>query len=200
MLAERLAVPAGFVVALAALMPAALASAPGERPAAWLALAAVLLWWLAVVATVRSDLRDFIIPDEATLVTAALGLAVAGGGPLLSGEGAGAAGDALLAAAATGTVAFAVFWLIGAGFRRLGRDALGFGDVKLAGAAALWLGPGDAALALEVAALGALAMLLGARRAGPLRATPVPFGAFLAPSAWLVFVLAPLLRGETGPW
>ena len=195
-----LAIAAGWVAALGALAPAALAaSSPGGGAigllAPWLVLAGVLAWWVAVVVTIRSDLRAFIIPDGATAVTAALGLAVAFGAPLLAGDGIAAASDTALLALATGAACFAVFWLVGTAFRSLGRDALGFGDVKLAGAAGLWLSPGDAALSLEIAALGAIAALLATRRDGPLKETAVPFGAFLAPAAWLVFVLAPLLRG-----
>ena len=197
-LLDRCALPGGWAVAVAALGPAALEQGtPACAPA--LVLAATLLWWVAVVVTVRSDLAAFIIPDRASLATLALGLVVASGVPLLSGEGGAAALAAGLAAAATGAGAFALFWLVDAGFRRLGREALGFGDVKLAGAAAVWLAPGDAALALEIAALGAVAVLLLRPRGGPLRETAVPFGAFLAPAAWLVFVLAPLLPGGLLP-
>ena len=198
-----LAVAAGWAAALAALAPAALAGGPRAEAAGslapWLVLAGVLAWWPAVVATVLSDLRAFIIPDEATAATAALGLAVASGVPLLAGDGMAAATDAVLQALVTGAACFATFWLVGMAFRSLGRDALGFGDVKLAGAAGLWLSPGDAAVALEIAALGAIAALLATRRGGALRETAVPFGAFLAPAAWLVFVLAPLLRGGGAP-
>ncbi len=198
--AELSIAAAGVAVALAALAPAAVSAATGERAAPALVLAAVLSWWGAVLATIHSDLRDFTIPDGASLATAGLGLAVAAGVPLLSGDGAAEASLALVQSLSTGAVAFALFWLVGEAFRSLGRDALGFGDVKLAGAAALWLTPGDAALALEVAALGAIAALLLGRKSGALRDTAVPFGAFLAPAAWLTYVLGPVLRGETGSW
>lgn len=200
--ADALAVLAGWGLAVAVLVPRLVTpippnpwAGPAGGPAPWLVLAAVLAWWVAVVATVRSDLRALVIPDGASAATAALALAVAFGGPLLAGDGAAQACDAALQALATGAACFALFWLTGLAFRSLGRDALGFGDVKLAGAAGLWLAPGDAALALEIAALGAIAALLVARRAGRLRDQAVPFGAFLAPAAWLVFLLAPLLRG-----
>ena len=121
-------------------------------------------------------------------------MGVSGSGMTTVGEGIAAASAALRDAAAAGAGAFAVFWAIGAAFRAGGRDALGFGDVKLAGACAVSLTPADAALALEVAALGAIAVLLATRRGGTLRDTAVPFGAFLAPAAWLVLVLAPPLR------
>ncbi len=199
---ERLAVPAGWAVALAAVLPTyPWAAGSGEGAAAILTLLAVLAWWVAVVVTIRSDLCHFIIPDEASLITGILGLASASGAPLLRGDGFTGAGHAVVAALATGLGAFLVFWATGASFRRFGRDALGFGDVKLAGAASVWLTPGDAAIALEIAALGAILVLL-LRRSGGLRETAVPFGAFLAPAAWLVFVLGPMLGDGTGsrPW
>ncbi len=192
---DRLAIPAGWIVALAAFLPSILwAASPGERAAAILALPAVLAWWIAVVVTIRSDLRHFIIPDEASFATAVLGLALAIGAPLLRGDGLEGAANAAVAALATGTGAFLVFWLTGASFRRFGRDALGFDDVKLAGAASLWLAPGDAANALEVAALGAILVLL-LRRTGGLRETAVPFGAFLA-----LCRLAGLCPGPDATW
>ncbi len=197
-----LAVPLGWGLAAAALAPAVLSADPDGRAAPLLVLVAVLGWWWAVVAVVRSDLRDFTIPDGASLAIAALGLAVAAGTPWLAGDDAAVAALSGLAALATGAAGFATFALVGALFRRLGRDALGFGDVKLAGASAIWLAPADAALALEIAALGAVAALLATRGGGSLRDTAVPFGAFMAPAAWLVFVLAPPLRDAAGllPW
>ncbi len=195
-----MALPLGWGLAAAVLAPAVLSADPDGRAAPSLVLVAVLGWWWAVVAVVRSDLRDFIIPDGASLAIAVLGVAVAAGTPWLAGEDAAALSG--LGALATGAAGFASFALVGSLFRRFGRDALGFGDVKLAGASAIWLAPADAALALEIAALGAVAALLATHRAGSLRDTAVPFGAFMAPTAWLVFVLAPPLRDAAGllPW
>lgn len=205
-LAEWTALAAGWALALGLLLPstlpATLATGEGTRAAAVLALCVALAFWAVAIVVVRSDLRAFVIPDEASITIAALGLVAAAGTPWLSGDGAAAASRALGDAAATGACAFALFWTIGAVFRAAGRDALGFGDVKLAGACAVSLSPADAALALELAALGAIAALLAARRGGGgLRDTAVPFGAFLAPAAWLVLVLAPPLR-DVGllPW
>ena len=169
---------------------------------AWFTLSAVWLWLVAVVIVVRSDLTDFIIPDGATAAIAGLGLANTVVVAWRSGAGGADAVLAGLEAASSGCFAFALFWTIGWCFRRFGqREALGFGDVKLAGALAIWLAPADAALALEVAALSAIAMLFVGRRAGPLRETAIPFGAFMAPAAWLAFLLGPWLRQLAGwPW
>ncbi len=199
--AEWTALAGGWALASSLLLPPILAPDVDGRAAAALGFAGALAFWAVAVVVVRSDLLHFVIPDEASIALAALGLAMAAGPPWLSGDGGAAAARALGDAAATGAGAFALFWAIGAAFRAAGRDALGFGDVKLAGACAVSLSPADAALALELAALGAIAALLAARRGGPLRDTAVPFGAFLAPAAWLVLVLAPPLR-DTGllPW
>jgi prepilin signal peptidase PulO-like enzyme (type II secretory pathway) len=135
----------------------------------------------------RSDARSYTIPDWASAALALLGLldaassATAAGAPLL---------PALGAAGASGAAAFALFWAIAAAHRWLrGHDGLGFGDVKLAGACALWLSPGEQAATLEVAALAGLALLFATMRrgaAGEADRRAVPFGALLAPTAWIV--------------
>ena len=152
-----------------------------------------VLWWIATVVVVRWDLSRFIIPDTASVAIAGLGLvSAAGAGRIEEADGRIAA---LAAAALGGTVAFALFWLTAQLYRRTsGRDGLGFGDVKLAGACGVWLGYADQAIALEVAAVAALAVVVLLRRGRPERDLAVPFGAFLAPASWLVFVAGPALR------
>lgn len=146
-------------------------------------------WWLVAVIVIRSDLDHFIIPDAAVAAIALLGL-------LRDALGPGSAGSNVLYGIATGSGAFVLFWLVGAVYlKRTGRIGLGFGDVKLAGASAVWLSPGSMALAVEVAAIAAASSLLFRRAPGGLRETAIPFGAFLAPSAWLVFVAQPLMNG-----
>lgn len=173
--------------ALAVLIPG-----PAEWPFDGLCAA---LWWVAVVVVVRSDLERFIIPDEASLAIAVLGLLRATGGPLWA---AASLPDALVGggtAALNGAAGFALFWLVARVYRGFaGRDGLGFGDVKLAGASAIWLEPAEAALALEIAAVAGIMVLLLRRQSEPVRNVAVPFGAFLAPSAWLVFVSGPFMQ------
>lgn len=184
------------VDALATLAGALAAVAAVDRGGSAVPLAASVLWWCAVVRIVRSDLDAFIIPDWCSVAVAGLGLAQAVGGPAAEGAAVGEVLRGGGAALAMGVSGFALFWGLGAAARRLaGREALGFGDVKLAGASAVWLAPGEAALAVEVAALAAIAvlLLLRARRGGPVRDVAVPFGAFLAPAAWAAFVFGPVL-------
>ncbi len=83
-----------------------------------------------------SDARDLRISNKLTLTMAASGLAAVG---LLAG-----AATALLVAAATGAATLAIAWVL------FEFGWLGGGDVKLAGAAAIWLGP-EATLAFVFA-------------------------------------------------
>jgi leader peptidase (prepilin peptidase)/N-methyltransferase len=145
------------------------------------ALSAV--WWALVLIIVRSDLTTFTIPDEANLAIAALGLVHA----YLTADVASWAWHDVLDALRSGLLALSVFWIMRVGYRVWrGRDGLGFGDVKLAGACAVWMNPPDQIFALELAVASAaiLVFLRGPRRSDAF----IPFGAFLAPSAWLVFV------------
>ena len=219
--AERAAVPAGAATVDAdgaSSQPEGLVRSQGMRWVvvdAVLALAAagmavVLLpdwrgplaaaWAVAVVVVVRSDLDRFIIPDAASAAIAILGLCDVALGAAPDG------GSAVLAsvaeAVAGGMSAFALFWGMSWLYRRRsGEDGLGFGDVKLAGASAVWLSLLQQTVALEIACVAALALALPMRRGAPtLRGLAVPFGAFLAPAAWLVFVAGPAVEGLIERW
>jgi leader peptidase (prepilin peptidase)/N-methyltransferase len=70
-------------------------------------------------------------------------------------------------------------------------EGLGLGDVKLAGAAASWLSWPHFTLALLVAVVAALVVVglravIAGERVRP--STAVPFGAFLAPAAWIAWI------------
>lgn len=103
------------------------------------------LAWLSVV-----DLRTGYLPDplQATLAVAGLGIAIAGS-PIGVGWGAALAGAAL-----NGSVFWCLRWLVS---RLKGREAMGFGDVKLVAVGGLWLGP--VALPYIMAAGGLLTLL-----------------------------------------
>ncbi|HVZ52873.1 MAG TPA: prepilin peptidase [Pseudolabrys sp.] len=171
----------------AALAGAGLSFALLPFPAA--AFAAALAGLAVYVAAV--DLDRFIIPDAANVAIFAAGLAFVGvdsWNTSLLGDLA----DALLRALAAGGFMWSLRFIYA---RRTGIEGLGLGDVKLAAAAAPWLAWNTLPLTLALAAI-ACALALAARallRGEPIeRGRELPFGAFLAPALWAVFVLVRL--------
>jgi leader peptidase (prepilin peptidase)/N-methyltransferase len=180
---------AACAIALAALVAcaASLIAAPGLPGLLGAGLA------LIAIAIAAIDARYFVIPNELTAAGLALALlyaAVTGLEPL------GAVGFALLRAA----VLALLFFALREGYRRLrGRDGIGLGDVKLAGVAGAWLGWAAMPIAVEIAALSAIAAFaLRHYAAGrPLNAAlKFPFGLFFAPSIWLGWLIEVTLLGS----
>lgn len=153
-----------------------LSAAPGAAP--WAIGGAVfgLLAWVTV-----EDARSFTIPD--------LALAPLAG---IAGAAAWDAGVPLWQMALGIVAPAAALWLVRETFyRRRGVDALGFGDVKLAGVLGLLLGVEGFALALLAASLAGLAFAGALRLAGRdvTAETKLPLGAFLAPAAFALWCL-----------
>ena len=144
-----------------------------------LVLAAGLIW-LAVV-----DLRTGYLPDVAQALLAVAGLAVA-----IIGSPVGVTWmAALIGALVNGGVFWGLSWLVS---RLKGRQAMGFGDVKLVAVGGLWLGPW--ALPYLMAAGGVLT-LAGAGIVGVITKKPVwrgemPLGPGLAAGILGAFALA----------
>jgi leader peptidase (prepilin peptidase) / N-methyltransferase len=155
--------------------------------------AAFLPWPLALASTTLGafmlagaeiDARTYLLPD---LITA---------GALLSGLLAAAIFDpanawlglATATARAAGTAL--VLGLVRAGYAKLrGREGLGLGDIKLAGALGAWL-PLEAipvCFALATAAALLTVLLAGLRGQRVEATTRVPLGAFLCPAVWLTY-------------
>jgi len=145
----------------------------------WQALAAALLgWWLLLLAVL--DFEHYWLPDRLTYPLILLGLAAtAAFTPAL-----------LLHHAAGAALGFLLLWSLAAGYRALrGRHGLGGGDAKLFAAAGAWLGYYDLPLVLLGAAGTALAAALVLHRKGPGFLTKrMPFGSFLAPAIWIVYL------------
>lgn len=144
------------------------------------AVLAVLMLTIAVI-----DRRQQIIPDPLN------GLAFVGGliAAILIAEisPAAAALDALVRAA----VMFCLFYGFRAAYLRVrGVEGMGFGDVKLAAVAGAWLDWSLLPAAVEIAAFGALAVVLfGQLRGDRFEATArLPFGTHFGPAIWICWV------------
>ncbi|MEA2927845.1 MAG: leader peptidase (prepilin peptidase) / N-methyltransferase [Hyphomicrobiales bacterium] len=168
------------LVALAAAI-ASLMLVPGVRGYLGAGLALIA----AAIAAV--DARRFIIPDELSIAGLVLALAHAWANVPY------AALEAVGLAVLRGIVLALMFLALRAIYRHLrGRHGIGLGDVKLAGVAGAWLDWLSAMLAIEIAALGALAFFALWHFAGrrTVRATSrVPFGVFLAPAIWIAWLI-----------
>jgi leader peptidase (prepilin peptidase)/N-methyltransferase len=166
---------------------ASVLAAPGLQGMLGAMLALVML---AIAAT---DARRFIIPDALNLLAVVLGAIHAGVAPDGSLEDVAIAG-------VRGVALGLSFWILRELYRRLrGREGLGFGDVKLAAAAGVWLEASMIPVAIEIAALSALAAYglrsWWSRR--PVRArTRLPFGLFLAPAIWLAWLVQTLISAS----
>lgn len=151
-----------------------------------LAVAGIVLG-LAMMAIAAIDADAFIIPDWLSLPAIPLGL-------LASGQLVHPDFDVIVdlshlvgAIAGGGSL-----WLISALYYQWRNDVgLGFGDVKLAAAAGAWVGIEYFHIVLLLAsgaALMSVAVMAIMQRELPSRTLAVPFGTFLAPSIWLVWI------------
>ncbi|MFZ0352681.1 MAG: A24 family peptidase [Pseudolabrys sp.] len=149
---------------------------------------AILMIAIAIV-----DARRFIIPNELTAAALALGFlnaAVQDSGVVL---------ESLAVAALRGAVMAIAFLSLRVLYRRIrGHDGIGLGDVKLAGVAGVWLDWWVLPVAIEIAALAAIAVyatrfLYGRRPSARLKAK-LPFGLFLAPAIWVGWLLEALFE------
>lgn len=170
----------------AAAVVASIAAAPGARGVLGAGLALLMLA-IAVV-----DARQFIVPNELNAAGFALALVYAmyasSGAPVL---------EALAMAVLRGAVLALMFFALREAYRRLRkREGLGLGDVKLAGVAGAWLDWPTMPVAVEIAALAALAVY-GLRHfvfGRPVQATSrIPFGLFFAPAIWLAWLIEVVL-------
>jgi len=169
------------VVAVAAIA-ASIVAAPGLRGALGAGLALVMLA-IAVV-----DARAFIVPNELNATGFALGLVHAAFARVDAGVL-----EAVAMALTRGVVLALMFFALREAYRYLRkREGLGLGDVKLAGVAGAWLDWPAMPVAVEIAALSALAVyaLRHFVFGHPVRATSrIPFGLFFAPAIWLAWLI-----------
>jgi leader peptidase (prepilin peptidase) / N-methyltransferase len=169
----------------AAVLLASFAVAPGIEGALGGALG------LSMLAVALADARRYVVPNALSGGAFALGVIHAAAANSDSGF------EAALMAASRAAFAAGLFLLVRVAYRRFrGRDGLGLGDVKLAGAAGAWLSLPVLPIAIEIAAVTALAAYVfrQRKRARVLRAAGrIPFGAFFAPAIWLGWVIDTML-------
>jgi leader peptidase (prepilin peptidase)/N-methyltransferase len=189
--------PAGMPPPAAAGVLGAIAGAiAGTWLSGPLAIAASTVLGGMIVAVAAEDFRRLRVPNVLVLLAAAAGLAFAIAEAAATGENPlWATARGLLSGLLCGG---ALYLLREAFFRLRGVDGLGLGDVKLGAAGGLWLGWELFAVAVLIAAIGALAFvaLRTAIEGGWPADRKLPLALYLAPAIWLVwygarFVIAP---------
>jgi leader peptidase (prepilin peptidase)/N-methyltransferase len=150
----------------------------------WQAGAGLLFTW-TLIALAGIDVRTQLLPDQMTLPLLWLGL-VLSLVPLFV-----AAPTSIIGAAIGYLCLWSVYWVFKLA---TGKEGMGYGDFKLLAALGAWMGP---AALLPIVLLSSLigAIVGGAYLAirGHDRATPIPFGPFIAAAGWVQFVCGPTL-------
>jgi leader peptidase (prepilin peptidase) / N-methyltransferase len=176
-------VPIGFAVAM-------FSFSTFERQTALVScLLALVMLAVAVV-----DARHFIVPDALSLPAIPAGLLASGS--LLDPSSQGLVEvDNIVGAVAGGLC----LWVVREAYSRVrGREGLGLGDVKLASVGGAWTGWQGLSPVLLLAATWALGLILALslmRRRPPVATAKIPFGAFMAPSIWVIWALDAAARG-----
>lgn len=158
----------------------------------WPAAAAIVFSWMLLAAAVI-DLRTTLLPDDITLPLLWLGLLAS-----VAGLGFATPVDAIIGAA----LGYGLLWGLYQVFRLLtGKEGMGYGDFKLLGALGAWTGwQGLPVTILLSSAVGAgigigLIVLQGRDRA-----TPIPFGPFLAAGGWIALLWGDALTRAYLAW
>ena len=157
----------------------------------WDTGAALLMSWTLIVLSVI-DLRTQLLPDQLTLPLLWLGLILAVFALFVDAR------NAIIGASCGYLSLWSVYWM----FKLVtGKEGMGYGDFKLLAALGAWMGPG-ALLPIVL-----LSSLLGAIVGGAFllirghdRATPIPFGPFLAAAGWTWFVAGDVLWRYYHEW
>jgi leader peptidase (prepilin peptidase)/N-methyltransferase len=152
----------------------------------WPALAALVFTWYLIALTFI-DIDHQLLPDTLTLPLLWIGLCVS----LWGAPPGGAALPVDLRSSLIGAIAgYLSLWSVYHLFRLLtGKEGMGYGDFKLFAALGAWLGwqmllPTILIAAAVGAAVGITLIVIRRRN----RATPIPFGPFLAASGWLMLM------------
>jgi len=157
------------------------------------ALAALLLTWFLIALTFI-DIDHQLLPDSLTLPLLWIGLTLS----LWSPQGGTALAVDVRSSLIGAVAGYLSLWSVYHLFRLVtGKEGMGYGDFKLLAALGAWLGwqmllPVILIAAVAGAVVG-IAMLAIRRQS---RATPIPFGPFLAAAGWLVLMFGHGLVGR----
>ena len=154
--------------------------------ASWQTLAALVFTGLAIGMS-GIDMRTTLLPDGMTLPLLWLGLLISLV-PLFVSPA-----DAIVGAAVGYLSLWSVYWA----FKLLtGKEGMGYGDFKLLAAIGAWCGVNAILPVVLISSLiGAIVGGAWLAIRGRDRATPIPFGPFLAAAGWVQLVFAPDLLG-----
>lgn len=132
-----------------------------------------------LVALSGIDLRTRLLPDQLTLTLMWLGLIASLDNLFMPAK------PALLGAIAGYMSLWTVWWV----FRQLtGKEGMGHGDFKLLAALGAWVGlKGIIPIILLSSVVGAIVGSIWLYSQGRDKATPIPFGPYLAIAGWIVF-------------
>jgi leader peptidase (prepilin peptidase)/N-methyltransferase len=145
------------------------------------ALGAMVLTWM-LIAAAGIDLHTQLLPDQLTLPLLWIGLLIAATlGWYLDPV------TAILGAAAGYLVLWSVFWA----FKLVtGKEGMGYGDFKLLGALGAFVGyQGIVPTLLFSSLIGAIVGSIWLAIQGRDKATPIPFGPYLAAAGWMQFMV-----------
>lgn len=144
----------------------------------WQSAAGLLFTW-SLIALAGIDVRTQLLPDQITLPLLWIGLLIALTSLTVD------APEAILGAAIGYLSLWSVYW----GFKLLtGKEGMGYGDFKLLAALGAWMGPWALfPIILLSSLIGAIVGSILLAVQGRDRATPIPFGPFLAVAGWVQF-------------
>lgn len=150
----------------------------------WQSLAALAFTW-TLIALSGIDLRTTLLPDQMTLPLLWLGLLASTAGLFVEPV------SAISGAAAGYLSLWSVYWLFKLA---TGKEGMGQGDFKLLAALGAWCGLGGIfPIVLVSALLGAVIGSVWLLARGRDRATPIPFGPYLAVAGWVQLLWGKLL-------
>jgi leader peptidase (prepilin peptidase)/N-methyltransferase len=145
----------------------------------WQSAAALIFTW-TLIALAGIDLHTQLLPDQMTLPLLWLGLILALFSMFVEPK------PAIVGAVLGYLSLWSIYWLFKLS---TGKEGMGYGDFKLLGALGAWMGPGALLPIVLISSLiGAVVGGTYLAIRGRDRATPIPFGPFLAAAGWVQFV------------